>query len=153
MRSFRYLYVIHTHLTNRSKSKSYIYISILIGKKSPAQHYRYTLPPCHIPCSQREPRSMLCRLHKLQEKTSYGMRKCLRKFLGSLESRCFSSGVLRIIDHGAREKSDRGQTCRLRLTRGPSPSLLSSSSAVSISSSTSGTRAHSVEVLALRRFS
>ena len=48
------------------------------------------------------------------KKDSYGMRKRLRNFQYSLESRFFSSGFLRITYH--LEKSDRRGTCRVRLT-------------------------------------
>ena len=67
-------------------------------------------------------------------KNSFGVRECLRKFLYSLESHCFSSGFLTIVDHGAWEKAVRGWTCRVRLTRGQSPSSVSSFFTVSQSS-------------------
>ena len=93
-------------------------------------------------------------------------RKCLRKFLTSLESRRFSSVFLSIIDHGAWEKSDHGWTCGVRLARKPPPSSLSSPFAprrlhvqytilyytISSVNGTSRTRAHSAKVLARRRF-
>ena len=66
------------------------------------------------------------------------MIKFLRKFLASLESRRFKFAFLSIIGQGACETYNRGRTCRVRLTQGPSPSLPSSpSSVVSMSSSTS----------------
>ena len=65
---------------------------------------------------------------------SYEIRKRLRKFFTSLESWRFRSAFLAIIDHGARKKSNRGWTSRVRLARGPSPYSPSSPSVVSMSS-------------------
>ena len=57
------------------------------------------------------------------DKNLYWMRKRVRKFLASVESRRrFSSAFLGNVDHGAWEKSYCGWTCRVRLTRRPSPS-------------------------------
>ena len=52
------------------------------------------------------------------KKNSYGMRKCLRKFVASLESRRFSSAFLNTVNHDAWKKSDRGWPSRVRSTSG-----------------------------------
>ena len=90
-------------------------------------------------------------------KISYGMRiclrKCLRNFLYSLlESRC-SSSAFWALDH--LEKFDRGWNHRLGNHRHPRSLTSSTSPCIlyTMSFSTSKIRAHSVKVLAWRRFS
>ena len=110
---------------------------------------RYALPPCHVRCSQNK-NHLLYQLHKLQELVRDT--EAPAKFLAYLESWRFSSAFLSTIDHGAWDKSDRGWTCRVRLTRGPSPFSPCSPPIVSMSSSTSKTRVDSAKVLTRRRF-